>query len=129
MAETGNRFAADGAEKQFRDGLNKGEFNIQQCGNCKKHVFYPRTLCTNCGSPNLVWKKAAGTGTVYSTTTERYKPEAGGDKNIAIVQLDEGPRMLTRITDMPAADVKIGMRVSAHIGEADGIKLIYFRKA
>jgi uncharacterized OB-fold protein len=129
MAETGNTFAADGAEKQFRAGLDKGEFNIQQCGKCKKHVFYPRTLCIHCGSPNLVWKRAAGTGTVYSTSTERYKPEAGGDKNIAVVQLDEGPKMLTRITDMPPADVKIGMRVSAHIGEADGIKLIYFRKA
>jgi len=129
MAETGNTFAADGAEKQFRDGLNKGEFNIQQCESCKKHVFYPRTLCTNCGSPKLVWKRAAGTGTVYSTTTERYKPEAGGDKNIAVVQLDEGPRLMTRITDIAPADVKIGMRVSAHIGEADGIKLIYFRKA
>ena len=37
--------------------------------------------------------------------------------------------MLTRITDIAPADVKIGMRVTAHIGEADGIKLIYFRKA
>jgi uncharacterized OB-fold protein len=126
MAETGNTFAADGAEKTFRDGLDRGEFNIQQCGSCNKHIFYPRTLCTNCGSPNLVWKKAAGTGTVYSTSTERYKPEAGGDKNIAVVQLDEGPRLMT---DIPPADVKIGMRVTAHIGESDGIKLIYFRKA
>ncbi len=129
MAETGNTFADEGAEKTFRAGLARGEFNIQQCGNCKKHVFYPRTLCTHCGSPNLVWKKAAGTGTVYSTSIERYKPEAGGDKNIAVVQLDEGPRMLTRITDIAPADVKIGMKVTAHIGEADGIKLIYFRQA
>jgi len=129
MAETGNTFAVDGAEMTFRAGLDRGEFNIQQCANCKKHVFYPRTLCTNCGSPNLIWKRAAGTGTVYSTSTERYKPEAGGDKNIAVVQLDEGPKMLTRITDIDPADVKIGMRVSAHIGDADGVKLIYFRKA
>lgn len=129
MAEVGNTFAADGAEKTFRDGLDRGEFNIQQCGKCKKHVFYPRTLCTHCGSPDLRWKKASGTGTVYSTSIERYKPEAGGDKNIAVVQLDEGPKMLTRITDIPPADVKIGMRVTAHIGELDGIKLIYFRKA
>ncbi len=129
MAETGNTFGADGAEKTFRDGLDRGEFNIQQCGKCKKHVFFPRTLCIHCGSANLVWKKAAGTGTVYSTSIERYKPEAGGDKNIAVVQLDEGPRMLTRITDIAPADVKIGMKVTAHIGEADGVKLIYFRQA
>jgi len=129
MAETGTTFAADGAEKTFRAGLDKGEFNIQQCNDCKKHVFYPRTLCIHCGSPRLSWKRAAGTGTIYSTAIERYRPEAGGDKNIAVVQLDEGPKMLTRITDMAPADVKIGMRVTAHIGEADGIKLIYFRKA
>ena len=129
MAETANPFAGDGPEAQFRKGLAAGEFNIQQCTACKKHVFYPRALCTHCGSPKLAWKKASGDGTVYSTSTERYRPEAGGDKNIAVVELAEGPRLLTRVTDVAPVHVKIGMKVKAHIGEADGIKMILFRKA
>jgi len=124
-----NPFAGDGPEATFRQALAAGQFTIQQCDKCKKHVFYPRTLCNHCGSPNLTWRPAAGTGTVYSTSTERYRPEAGGDKNIAVVQLDEGPRLLTRVTDIAPAEVRIGMRVAAHIGEENGIKMILFRKA
>jgi uncharacterized OB-fold protein len=129
MAETGNQFAGDGPEATFRKALAEGRFTIQQCDKCRKHVFYPRTLCNHCGSPSLTWKPAAGMGTVYSTSIERYRAEQGGDKNIAVVELDEGPRMLTRITDIAPAEVKIGMRVSAHIGEDSGIKMILFRKA
>jgi uncharacterized protein len=130
MAETASPFAGDGPEATFRQALAAGQFTIQQCGKCKKHVFYPRALCNHCGSPNLSWKTASGEGTVYSTSTERYRPEQGGDKNIAVVELDEGPRLLSRITDIAPAEVKIGMRVKAHIGEdANGIKMILFRKA
>ena len=129
MAETASPFAGDGPERQFRAGLAAGEFKIQHCGGCGKYVFYPRALCNHCGSPNLAWETASGDGTVYSTTIERYKPEAGGDKNIAVVELAEGPRLLTRITDIAPAEVKIGMTVKAHIGEAEGIKMILFRKA
>jgi uncharacterized OB-fold protein len=129
MAETASPFAGDGPERQFRTGLAAGEFNIQRCGGCGKYVFYPRALCNHCGSPELKWEKASGDGTVYSTSIERTKPEAGGDKNIAVVELAEGPRLLTRITDIAPAEVKIGMKVTAHIGEADGIKMILFRKA
>lgn len=129
MAETANPFAGDGPEATFRKALAAGEFNIQHCGSCGKHVFYPRALCNHCGSPNLTWKKASGRGTVYSTSTERYRPEQGGDKNIVVVELDEGPRLLSRVTDVPPASVSIGMKVTAHIGEENGIKMILFRPA
>ena len=129
MAETSSPFAGDGPEAQFRKALAAGEFNIQQCQSCRKHVFYPRALCSHCGSPQLAWNKASGDGTVYSASTERYRPEQGGDKSIVVVELAEGPRLLSRVTDIAPADVKIGMKVKAHIGEDSGIKMILFRKA
>ena len=128
MSDTaGGLFAGEGPEGFFRQRLKAGEFQIQQCDGCRKHIFYPRTLCPHCGSPKQSWKRAKGEGKVYSTSVEHYRPEQGGDKNIAVVELAEGPRMLTRITDIAPAEVKIGMKVQAYIGEANGAPIIYFR--
>ena len=52
-----------------------------------------------------------------------------GDKNIALVDLEEGGRLMSRVVDMDTAEVKIGMAVQAFIGEIDGTKLILFRQA
>ena len=73
-------------------------------------MFYPRWL-----AEDWEWVDASGRGTVYSRTIIRQKPERGGDYCIAIVELDEGPRMLTRVTGMPASEVTIGMRVIAKV--------------
>ncbi len=123
----GGLFAGLGPEAFFRERLKAGEFRIQQCDSCHKHIYYPRTLCPHCGSPKQTWKQASGEGTVYSTSVEHYRPEAGGDKNIAVIELAEGPRLLTRVTDIAPAEVKIGMKVRAYIGEADGKPILYFR--
>jgi uncharacterized OB-fold protein len=129
MSEVSFEFGTVGAEKVFRDALDNNEFNIQRCADCEKFVFYPRTLCVHCGSPRLNWQSASGSAVVYATTTERFKPEAGGDRNLAVVKLEEGPKMMTRITGVAPDEVQIGMRVEAYIDTADGAKIIYFRKA
>ncbi len=56
-----------GPLQTFEDNLAKGEFKIQQCKECGQHVFYPRQLCSHCGSSSLKWStKISGRGTVYS---------------------------------------------------------------
>ncbi|MEI7949463.1 MAG: OB-fold domain-containing protein [Gammaproteobacteria bacterium] len=63
---------------------------------------------------------------VYSTSVVRQKPEKGGDYNVALIELDEGPRMLSRVMDLDPDKVKIGMKVSAHIGLLDGQHAVVF---
>ena len=104
-----------GPESHYNDYLAKGEFRIQRCDGCKKHVFYPRALCPHCGSSSLAWITPTGAGTVYSTTVMRRRPEAGGDYNVCLVQLEEGPRLMSRVEGVAPKDVRIGMPVKARI--------------
>ena len=106
-----------GPEKQFFDRLAAGSFDIQRCAECAKHVFYPRVLCPHCGGGRLDWVAASGRGTVYSTTVVRRKSADGGDYNVCLVDLAEGPRMMSRVAGLAPGEVKIGMPVKARIAE------------
>jgi uncharacterized protein len=108
-----------GPEKQYLDKLAAGRFEIQRCVGCGRHVFYPRVLCPYCGGERLDWVAPSGRGTVYSTTIVRRKPADGGDYNVCLVDLAEGPRMLTRVVTVSPDQVKIGMTVAARI--TDGL--------
>lgn len=118
-------FPEQGPDKAFAGFIDAGEFKIQHCADCQRHIFYPRLICNHCGSQKLDWVTASGKGTVYSTSVPRGGPE--GDYNISLIDLAEGPRMLSRVVDIAPENVKIGMAVSAFIGELDGQKLVLFR--
>lgn len=108
-----------GPEKTFRDKLAEGRFEIQKCAACAKHVFYPRVLCPHCGASRLDWVTPSGNGTVYSSTVVRRKPADGGDYNVALIDLAEGVRMMSRVIDIPPGQVRIGQRVRSRV--ADGL--------
>lgn len=108
-------FEGPGPDALFAQALAQGRFQIQRCTACQQHVFYPRALCPHCGSAHLDWVEASGSGCVYSSTTVRRKPEAGGDYNVALVDLAEGPRLMSRIDGVPPEQVRIGMRVRARV--------------
>lgn len=93
--------------------LSAGTLAFQRCGGCQHAIFFPRVLCPACGGDDLSWEESAGTGTVYSTTTNH--PRAAEPVNISLVDLDEGFRMMTRVVGVPASDVHIGMRVHLQI--------------
>jgi uncharacterized OB-fold protein len=115
-----------GAGARYQAALNEGHFLIQRCNDCDKHVFYPRVVCPHCGSASLEWVAPKGTGAVYSTTTVRRKPEAGGDYDVSLIDLDEGVRMMSRVEGIPPAEVKIGMRVRAKVVDNKGAGLVVF---
>ena len=122
-------FDSPGPDAIYRAALEDGTFQIQQCRDCGTHIFYPRAICTACGSTDLGWVTASGKGTVYSTTIVRQKPERGGDYNICLVDLEEGPRLISRVVDTPPEEVRIGQPVEAFIGELDEEKVALFRPA
>ena len=115
-----------GAEARYAAALAEGRFLIQRCDDCATHVFYPRELCPNCHGSSLAWVETRGGGSVYSATTVRRKPEAGGDYNVALIDLDEGVRMLSCVEGVPPAQVRIGLRVKARIADHRGGKRVVF---
>jgi uncharacterized protein len=124
---TDSKTTAAAPEASFNAYLKAGEFRLQSCAACGKQIFFPRTICPYCGSNELRWRPTSGRGVVYSTTTVRQRPERGGDYNIALIDLEEGARMLSRVEGVAPTEVKIGMRVEAVIGEAGGSPLVTFR--
>ena len=119
-----------GPDSTYREHLKQGRFVIQKCGSCDAFVFYPRLLCTSCGAVDLKWQDSDGRGTVYSTTVVRRKADQGGDYNVAMIELAEGPRLMSKVIDIPPADVAIGMPVRASIDQtADGPLLVFRREA
>ena len=104
-----------GPDQQFQYYLGQGEFRLQCCSSCQQFIFYPRVLCPHCGASELTWNQVTGAGVVYSTTVVRRREEKGGAYNVAIIELAEGPRMMSRVEGVAADQVAIGNAVTARI--------------
>jgi uncharacterized OB-fold protein len=110
-------------------------FLLQHCRTCGALQFYPKTTCTTCGSADLDWQPASGRGTVHTFTVARRAthPAFNGMEPyvVAIIELDEGPRVTGNVVDCPVDDVAVGMPVALTWDEADsdGIRLPLWRPA
>src|SRR3546814_12708231 len=78
-----------------------------------------------CSSDLLEWVEAMGTGTVYSVTVIGRKPPAA-PYHVALIDLDEGPRLMSRVEGMAAEDVRIGMKVKASAAQEDETPILVF---
>jgi uncharacterized OB-fold protein len=96
--------------------LESGKLAFLRCSECGTAIFYPRVLCPPCGSDALEWQTSSGRGTVYATTTVYRKSAA--PYNVALVDLEEGFRMMTRVEGVPAEEVEIGARVLLKVSPA-----------
>ena len=119
-------FSGPGPERMFEDFLKQGKFMIQRSKSRGNFVFYPRTVNPGTGEADLEWVEASGEGVVYATTVNRQRPEQGGDYNLALIDLAEGPRMMSRVVGIAPDAVKIGMKVKAKIGDVDGKTAVVF---
>jgi uncharacterized OB-fold protein len=81
-----------------------------------KAVFYPRAAAPKTGG-GLEWRVSKGLGTVYATTVVYYKNEA--PLNVALIDIDEGFRMMGRVEDVDPLEVKIGMKVKVKMHPGD----------
>ncbi|MEV0703563.1 Zn-ribbon domain-containing OB-fold protein [Saccharopolyspora sp. NPDC050389] len=116
MKSNRNEAAVVGVDDYFQRSIEAGKFVIPRCEDCGRHHFYPRILCPHCGSANLRWVEPSGRGTVHSTTAVHRR--SGEPYNVALVDLDEGPRLMTNVTGIEPAAVRIGMPVLAVIDTA-----------
>jgi uncharacterized OB-fold protein len=112
-------------EAEFHGHLAAGRFMLLQCRGTSAFVHPPRVAVPGSGDTDLHWVPASGLGTVHSTTTVRCKPPAS-DYNVALIDLAEGPRMMSTVVGIACADVRIGMAVRARIEPAeDGPRVVF----
>ena len=99
----------------YWEGARRHELLLQQCGSCQRFRFYPRSLCPHCFSEKFDWRKSAGLGSVYSFTVIHRAPFPAFREKIpyvlALIELNEGVRMMTNIVGCDPNTVEIGMPV------------------
>ena len=120
----GGNFTMNGPEAEYRAFLAEGRFMIQRSRATGRHVFYPRIAVPGTGEQDLDWVEASGRATVYAITVNRARDS---NYNLALVDLEEGPRMMTRIEGVET--VPIGTAVRARIVQEDGAPLVVFEVA
>ena len=109
----------------FWKGLAQGEVRLQKCGTCGAHQYPAETFCYECGAEAMSWVTVAGEGTLYSFTVvhqlyhKAFKPFL--PYTVAIVQMDEGPRMLSAMLGLKRP-LTIGERVKPCIRVVDNDK-------
>jgi uncharacterized protein len=115
----------------FWAGAKERELRIQRCDACGTHLFYPRYLCTACGSNDLRWCSVSGRATVFTFTVARRPTHPGLVDRvpyvIAVVELEEGPKLTTNLVDIDPDDVVIGLSVQATFEDVDDVTLVQFR--
>lgn len=120
----------------FWEGTQAGELRIQKCNACGAKRFPPGPACQQCPAYDRGWEVAAGTGTVYSYVVHRYPPVPGKELPIviALVDLDEGVRMVGEVVDVADGDdgpeIEIGTRLRVDFRTIDDdLTLPIWRKA
>ena len=95
--------------------LTRHELRFQRCTSCGRWRHVPRELCPECHDAGWSWQPCSGRGRVYSwTTTHRPLHPAFTDTPFAqvVVELDEGPRVLSSVVDVAPADLEVGMALT-----------------
>jgi uncharacterized OB-fold protein len=115
-------------DKQYLDFLAQGRFMIQRSRASGRYIFYPRVAEPLTGCTDLEWVEPSGRGTVYSVTVVRQKPPAS-DYNVVLVDLAEGPRLMSHVDGVESKAVRIGMAVNARVIRENDAPLLVFEPA
>lgn len=118
----------------YWSALKENRLILKHCRDCGRHHFYPRALCPHCHSDALEWSDARGTGSIYSFTVARRPAgpafKADAPYVVAVIDLDEGARMMTNIVTDNVDAVRIGQRVAVQFDAVtDEVTLPRFRLA
>lgn len=123
----------DDLTREFWDGLSAGELRFQRCQECGNAWLPPREECPSCWSDQWAYEASSGRGTLISWIVyhKAYHPYFQ-DKlpyNVCVVELEEGPRMLTNLLTDDPASLEIDQPVELEIQEEAGVALARFRPA
>lgn len=118
----------------FWQGAKEHQLRLQRCDDCGTFRFTPKEVCPNCFSVKATWTPVSGAGTVYSYSTVYRGPnppfQADVPYTIVMVDLAEGPRIMSHLVDCPPDRVRVGMRVQVVFEDVTpGVSLYKFRPA
>ena len=124
----------DEETRGFWEALARHELYVQRCRSCGTTRFYPRSVCPACLSSDTEWLRSSGRGTVYSFTVTHQNQAPGFREELpyvlAIVELDEGVRMMTNVVGCAPDAVRVGMPVQVVFEDVTAeITLAKFRPA
>jgi uncharacterized OB-fold protein len=106
----------DEESRGWWEALARHELYVQRCRACGTTRFYPRAVCPSCLSAETHWVRASGRGAVYSFTVTHQNQSPGFREELpyvlAVVELEEGVRLMTNVVGCPAEQVRIGMPVT-----------------
>ena len=118
--------------RPFFEGAKQGELRLQRCGACGHHWFPPSTSCPRCLSPEFQWIRASGRGRVWSWIVmhQLYFTAFRTDLPyvVAFIELEEGPRLMSTLVDVPREAIRCDMPVQVTFEDAtDEIAIPKFR--
>ena len=116
----------------FWAGMRQNRLLLQRCKACSAYRWTPQVLCRDCYSEDYEWAEVSGRGTVFSYTVV-HRPPLPAFKApyiVAVIELAEGPLMLTNVIDCDPAALKVGDKVKVAFEKAtDEVTLYRFRLA
>ncbi len=105
----------DSDTRYFWEQCKQKRLVIQKCMKCKKHIFYPRSICPHCMSDDMEWVESSGRGKIYSYTVAHRAGGLGFQEDVpyvvALIELDEGVRMMSTIVDCDRSELKCDLPV------------------
>ncbi|MGY1498729.1 Zn-ribbon domain-containing OB-fold protein [Streptomyces sp. QTS52] len=103
----------DAFTRPYWDAAAEGRLLLRRCGGCGRAHHYPREFCPYCWSEDVVWETASGLATLYTwSVVHRNDLPPFGERTpyvAAVVDLDEGPRMMTEVVDGTEGELRVGM--------------------
>ena len=121
----------DAVTAPFWEGCLRGELRVQACGACGARWLPASVVCPRCWSDAIAWIRAAGSGTVVTFAVyhrayhEAFRPLL--PYVVAVVELAEGPRLVSNIVGVPPDRVRIGLPVRVEFEPIEGTALPVFR--
>jgi len=114
----------------FWNACNNKHFLIQKCDNCQSVRFYPSSVCPDCHDRGWSTVEANGSGTVESYTIIRYAPNDAFEEDtpyvLALIEVEEGIRVMGNVLDCEPSEVNIGDSVSLKWIRRDGQNIYQF---
>ena len=98
----------------YWEACSQGVLTMQRCDDCKLYQFYPRIVCSHCGGKALAWSEVSGSGQIKSFTIVRRGISRAYEAPyvLVLIDLDEGPCMMSSLVDCDPEAVAVGALVS-----------------
>lgn len=113
----------DAETEPYWQAAKEGKLLLKRCRACNRPFFYPRTHCPRCWSAETEWMEASGRGAIYSYTVIAHSDVAPFKDwlpyVVALIELDEGPHLVTNIVGCEPKDVTVGHRVEVVFEKVD----------